>query len=78
MCRLSTPGFGDSGNNPSQHENHTEDLVLGRVPDDDRQARRLGATFAAPAWNPILRDGVDDAPQVPAGYGQPDTRAAAG
>src|ERR1700747_94405 len=36
-----------------------------------------GASFAAPAWSATLRDSMDDAPQVAAGYDQPGTRVAA-
>src|SRR5713101_2559013 len=44
----------DIGDNPSQYEDPSDPLVLGGLPDDDRQARRLGVVSPAPAWSSAL------------------------
>src|SRR6266851_6723463 len=36
MCRLSAPSFADGWDDPAQHENPLDGLVLGRLPDDHR------------------------------------------
>src|SRR5438270_10927395 len=44
-------------------------MVLGRLSDEHRHARRLGVASPAPACTPTVRNSLDDAPQVPAGDG---------
>src|SRR6266851_3230684 len=74
--RLSSPSLADSGNNPSQYEDSADRLVLGGLPDDDRQAGCLGVASSAPAWSSALRNRVDDASQAPASDGEFGSRAA--
>src|SRR5437899_12879723 len=52
--RLSSPSLPDIGDNPSQYEDPADPLVLGGLPDDDRQARRLGVASPASAWSSAL------------------------
>src|SRR6266851_4254322 len=52
--RLSSPSVPDIGDHPSQYEDPADPLVLGGLPDDDRQARRLGVVSPAPAWSSAL------------------------
>jgi len=77
VCRLSVPSFSDGRDHTAQYENAADGLVLGRVPDDHRQARALRLASAAPACSATLRDGVYDAAQVPAGHDQSETRTTA-
>src|SRR6266852_2189244 len=74
--RLSSPSVPDIGDNPSQYEDPADPLVLGGLPDDDRQARRLGVASPAPAWSSALRNRLDDTAQAPASDGECGARAA--
>src|SRR5713101_9334722 len=74
--RLSSPSLPDIGDNPSQYEDPADPLVLGGLPDDDRQARRLGVASPAPAWSSALRNRLDDTAQAPASDGECGARAA--
>ena len=47
VCRVSASGVADGRNDSSQHEDPADPLVLGRVSDDYRQARRLGAACSS-------------------------------
>ena len=78
MCGMSLPGFADSRDSAAQHEDAVNGLVLGRLPDDHRQTRHFGFVIAASTGAVPLRDCLDDAPQIPAGHGERNARAAVG
>lgn len=59
---MSASGFADGRDHTSQYENPAHPVVLGRLLDDDEQARYLSAIAPAPARNDALRDRLDDAP----------------
>ena len=50
---------------PSQYQDPADPLVLGRLPDDHRQAGCFGTASPAPAWASALRNRLDDASQAP-------------
>ena len=61
MLQMSLPGLGDIWDYPSSHKNSVDALVLGRVPDDYGQARRVRFVSATSAGPDLLRDRMDDA-----------------
>ena len=54
MRSVSLPGVVDSGHRLPPDEDAADGVVLGRVSDDDRQARDLGAAAATPAGHPSV------------------------
>src|SRR5258708_34280257 len=68
--RLSSPSVPDIGAHPSQYEDPADPVVLGGLPDDDRQARGLGVASPAPARSSALRNRLDDTAQAPASDGE--------
>jgi hypothetical protein len=67
---VSASGFVDVRNDSAQHENPADALVLGRLFDDHRHARHLGARSPTPARAEPIRNSRDPAPQARARDGQ--------
>ena len=70
MLQMPLSGLADSWHCPSSDEDSADSLVLGRVPDDYRQARRVRLAPAATAGPALLRDRMDDAAQAAPGNGE--------
>ena len=70
MLQVPLSGLADIRDYPSSDEDSTDSLVLGRVPDDYRQARRVRLALEATARPGLLRDRMDDAAQAPPGNGE--------
>lgn len=70
MLQVPLSGLADIWDYPSSDEDSADSLVLGRVPDDYRQARPVRLAPAATAGAALLRDRMDDAAQAPPGNGE--------
>src|SRR5437667_4772686 len=75
--RVPAPGIADGRHDSAQYKDAAHPMVLGRVPDDDRQAGRLGTLDPASARAAALRNGLDDAAQTAPSDGQRRTGAPA-
>src|SRR4249919_526490 len=64
------PGFRDRWNGSSQLQDAADDVVLGRLSDDDRQAWSVSLALATPARDRPLRDRVDDSAQAASSDGE--------
>lgn len=70
MLRVPLSGFADIGDCPTSDQDSVDPLVLGRILDDHRQARRVRLAAAASVGHFLLRDRMDDATQAAPGNGK--------
>jgi hypothetical protein len=70
MLQVSLPSFANIWDYPASDKDSADQLVLGYLSDDHRQAWRICLTSAASTGPYLLRDRMDDAAQAAPGYGE--------